>query len=81
MIIFKKKKKVIKKINSNIPEKKSNKFNRTHPFHLVDPSSLPILVSFTTLSVFFNFVMYLHPNYFLVKNSFLYFLLSLIVLI
>jgi hypothetical protein len=67
-------------INS-IPEKKSNIPNRTHPFHLVDPSSLPILVSFCTLSLMVNFVLYLHPTYFLISNAFNYFLMSFLILV
>jgi len=38
--------------------------NRTHPFHLVTPSSLPFLTSLSLLILVVNFVFYLHQEYF-----------------
>ena len=46
-------------LNTQTKELKANIPNRTHPFHLVEESSLPIFVSVTLLAIIFNFVMWM----------------------
>ena len=33
-----------------------------HPFHLVDPSGLPFLLSLSALSVVLSAILYIHPT-------------------
>jgi len=63
-----------KKSDVNIP-------NRTHPFHLVNASSLPILVSFALFLITTNFVIWVHPDYFVGINGFRNLIFSLILLV
>jgi len=55
--------------------------NRTHPFHLVDGSSLPILVSFALLLVTSNLVVWMHQSYFTNMNGFQNLMISVLLLI
>jgi heme/copper-type cytochrome/quinol oxidase subunit 3 len=41
-----------------------------HPFHLVDPSPLPFLLSFSVLGLVFGVVVYLHQHVYLNYNGF-----------
>jgi len=48
-----------------------NKFYNTHPFHLVDPSSLPFLLSLSALGIVLSAVLFMHPDLVAVSSKML----------
>ena len=48
-----------------------NKFYNTHPFHLVDQSSLPFLLSLSALGIVLSAILFMHPGLIAVSSKML----------
>lgn len=59
-------------MNSSLNSKlDSNKYQNTHPFHLVDPSALPFALSFSALGMAISGVLYMHSEVYTNVNGFM----------
>src|SRR5690554_1508309 len=72
---------IIKFLRNSERASASTKYQNTHPFHLVDPSILPFVLSFAALSMILTGVLYMHSETYSSVPSLFLFVSSIVVLV
>src|SRR5690554_168251 len=74
-------KSIIKFLRNSDRASATTKYHNTHPFHLVDPSVLPFVLSFSALSMILTGVLYMHSETYSSVPSLFLFISSIVVLV